>query len=186
MLVNEPARVWEIGCGTGLLLLEAAPRCASYLGTDFSAAVVSSLRAEVASRGLQYVQLERRVADDFSSLEPQQFDLVVLNSVVSTFRVRHISRRVLEGAVATLGEGGVVFIGDVRNLRLLEAFHAGVQLYQAEAGVRRHRYVSGCSGLWKSKKNWCSIRSTSADCVRPCPAYRMPRCCSSAGATPMR
>ena len=134
MLVNEPARVWEIGCGTGLLL-QRAPRCASYLGTDFSAAVVSSLRAEVAFARPAACATRRRVADDFSSLESQQFDLVVLNSVVH-FPSQAYSRRVLEGAVATLGEGGVVFIGDVRNLRLLEAFHTGVQPYQAAADVK--------------------------------------------------
>ena len=33
----RPQRVWEIGCGSGLLLLPLAPRCAEYLGTDFSA-----------------------------------------------------------------------------------------------------------------------------------------------------
>ena len=29
-----PRRVWEIGCGTGLLLLQIAPACAAYLGTE--------------------------------------------------------------------------------------------------------------------------------------------------------
>src|SRR5262249_5822303 len=45
-------------------------------------------------------------------------------------------RRVLEGAVSVVGPGGVLFIGDVRSLPLLAAFHTSVQLYQAEADLR--------------------------------------------------
>src|SRR5262249_48850342 len=39
--------------------------------------------------------------------------------------------RVLEGAVRATRPGGFVFVGDVRNLTLLEAFHASVQIHQA-------------------------------------------------------
>ncbi len=35
ILSFQPRRAWEIGCGTGLLLLQLAPQCAAYLGTDF-------------------------------------------------------------------------------------------------------------------------------------------------------
>jgi len=38
---------------------------------------------------------------------------------------------VLEGAVRAVAPGGFIFIGDVRSLPLLSAFHASVQLYQA-------------------------------------------------------
>src|SRR5262249_57183218 len=44
-------RVWELGCGTGLLLLELAGGCSDYLGTDFSSQALAALRGEVESRG---------------------------------------------------------------------------------------------------------------------------------------
>jgi acyl carrier protein len=43
--------------------------------------------------------------------------------------------RVLEGALHVLKTGGCIFLGDLRNLKLLEAFHASVQLYQAPASL---------------------------------------------------
>ncbi|MHC5863455.1 hypothetical protein, partial [Nostoc sp.] len=42
---------------------------------------------------------------------------------------------VLEGAVQATAPGGFIFIGDVRSLPLLQAFHASVQLYQAEPSL---------------------------------------------------
>ena len=44
---------------------------------------------------------------------------------------------VLEGAVAALRPGGRIFIGDVRNLPLLKAFHASVQCHRAGAGTKK-------------------------------------------------
>ena len=56
---------------------------------------------------------------------------MVLNSVVQYFPSLDYLRHVLEGAAASLSPGGVLFVGDVRSLPLLEAFHASVQLYRA-------------------------------------------------------
>jgi acyl carrier protein len=45
--------------------------------------------------------------------------------------------RVLKDAATVVRPGGRVFLGDVRNLRLLSAFHASVQLYKAPATLTR-------------------------------------------------
>jgi hypothetical protein len=71
------------------------------------------------------------MADDFSGIEPGGFDGVVLNSVVQYFPGVEYLLRVLEGAVRAVRPGGFVFVGDVRNLGLLETYHASVQLHQA-------------------------------------------------------
>src|SRR5437899_1235688 len=39
----RPKRVWEIGCGTGLLLFRIAPHCESYHGTDVSQTALNFL-----------------------------------------------------------------------------------------------------------------------------------------------
>src|SRR5262249_50953065 len=64
----RPARVLEIGCGTGLLLFRLAPRCASYTATDISVRAHRSVRREAAARGLP-VALLQRPATDFSGIE---------------------------------------------------------------------------------------------------------------------
>ena len=78
--------------------------------------------------------LERR-AEELSGLEGEDFDVVVLNSVVQYFPDDAYLRRVLSGALKCLRTGGAIFVGDVRNLALLEAFHATTELETAPADL---------------------------------------------------
>ncbi|HWK90360.1 MAG TPA: AMP-binding protein, partial [Longimicrobium sp.] len=125
-----PRRVLEIGCGTGLLLSRLAPGCERYVGTDLSPRVVEHLRALRARRQeLGQVEVLHRAADDFSGLEPASFDTVVINSVVQYFPGLDYLARVLEGAARLVRPGGRVFVGDVRDLRLLGAFRTAVETH---------------------------------------------------------
>jgi amino acid adenylation domain-containing protein len=128
-----PRRVWEIGCGTGLLLLPLAAGREHYLGTDLSAEGITRIQHQVDTLGLSQVSLQARVADDLEGLDGEVFDLVILNSVVQYFPDVTYLHDVLAGAIEHLSDGGVVFVGDVRNLALLEAFHTSVQLAQVGA-----------------------------------------------------
>jgi hypothetical protein len=49
---EQPRRVLEIGCGTGLLLFRIAPHCTKYWGTDFSQASLDFIQQQV---GAQHV-----------------------------------------------------------------------------------------------------------------------------------
>ncbi|AKT36703.1 hybrid non-ribosomal peptide synthetase/type I polyketide synthase [Chondromyces crocatus] len=131
ILALQPERVWEIGCGTGLLLYQVAPRCAEYLGTDFSESAIALLRHGTAEQGLDHVRLERREATDVRPADEGRFDVVVLNSIIQYFPDARYLERVIEGAVRAVRPGGVIFIGDVRSLPLLPAFHASVERHRA-------------------------------------------------------
>jgi amino acid adenylation domain-containing protein len=123
-----PRRVLEIGCGTGLLLHQLAPECAEYVGTDFSEVVLGRLGRSIAERApLAHVALRHQTADDFSGLAPRGFDLVVINSVTQYLPTVAYLERVVAGAIDAVAPGGHVFVGDVRSLPLLEAYHASVQ-----------------------------------------------------------
>ncbi len=131
----RPRRVLEIGCGTGLLLFRLAPECEEYFATDFSEVALGRVRAEAARRGLAQVTLLRRMADDFGGLEAGRFDVVVLNSVVQYFPGADYLVDVITRAVDVVRAGGCVWLGDLRSLPLLEAFHASVQLHQTPAAL---------------------------------------------------
>ena len=131
----RPARVLEIGCGTGLLLHRLAPACESYVGLDFSRVALERLGRSVAARGLRQVTLLEQRADALDDLPREHFDLVVLNSVVQYFAGAEMLRRVLDGAVGRTAPGGTIFVGDVRSLPLQRAFQLSVALHRAPADL---------------------------------------------------
>jgi amino acid adenylation domain-containing protein len=132
----QPRRVLEIGCGTGLLLLRVAPYCEAYVGTDFSPTVLRSLGQRVDEAGLnRTVTLLQREATDFADIVPGSVDLVVINSVTQYLPSIDYLLRVIEQAVDVVAPGGAIFIGDVRNLDLLEAFHTSVELFRANDAI---------------------------------------------------
>ncbi len=132
-----PRRVLEIGCGTGLLLFRLAPRTASYLGTDFSRVALDGIRRRLSQPGvhLPQVALRQAAADDWRGIAPGAADLVVLNSVVQYFPGVDYLVRVLAGAIGAVRPGGAVFVGDVRDLTLLETFYASVELHRAAGSL---------------------------------------------------
>jgi amino acid adenylation domain-containing protein len=127
----RPARVLEIGCGTGLLLFRLASGCEQYYASDVSSEVLRQVERQLPASGLTNVHLYHRAAHDMSGLPQGSFDLVIINEVVQYFPGVEYLVRVLEQALPMVRPGGRVFIGDVRNYQLLEAFHLSVQLEQA-------------------------------------------------------
>ena len=101
ILSLHPAEILEIGCGTGLLLLRIAPTSKRYVGMDFSASSLKSLRKQMAALdGKQSaVTLLERPADDFKDLDDNSFDTIIINSVVQYFPSLEHLTKVLEGAL---------------------------------------------------------------------------------------
>ncbi|MFI0543222.1 amino acid adenylation domain-containing protein [Streptomyces sp. WSLK1-3] len=136
----RPRHVLEVGAGNGLILSRLWSECASYWATDFSPRAIATLRAHVGAE--RSVRLRTQPADDLTGLPTGHFDTIVLNSVVQYFPDGDYLRRVLTGLTGLLAPGGRLFIGDVRNLELLDTFHAAVELARAVededlAAVRR-------------------------------------------------
>lgn len=138
ILALQPKKVLEIGCGTGLLLFRIAPYCTQYYGTDFSVSSLNYIRQQLSQ--LPQVTILQKVANDFEGVKSESFDTVILNSVVQYFPSIYYLMQVIEGAVKALIPGGFIFIGDVRSLPLLPAFHASVQLFQAEPFLTREQF----------------------------------------------
>ncbi|MCU7244372.1 MAG: amino acid adenylation domain-containing protein [Microcystis aeruginosa WS75] len=132
ILAQQPKKVLEIGCGTGLILFQVAPHCQHYWGTDISSVALDHIqRINQEGPKLEQIRLFTRTADNFEGLESEGFDTIILNSVVQYFPHIDYLLRVLEGAIKVLTPGGCIFLGDVRNLQLMAAFHADVELYKA-------------------------------------------------------
>ncbi|MFN2633629.1 MAG: amino acid adenylation domain-containing protein [Thermoanaerobaculia bacterium] len=131
----RPQRVLEIGCGTGLLLLRIAPDCEKYVGTDFSETAIRNLQKNVSRRAFPHVSLTQREARSFEGLPSGAFDTVIINSVAQYFPSVGYFVEVIRGALGALAPAGRIFLGDLRSLPLLEAFHASVELYKSRPSL---------------------------------------------------
>ncbi|MEU9670904.1 amino acid adenylation domain-containing protein [Streptomyces bobili] len=135
ILALRPRRVLEVGVGTGLLLSQIAPRCETYWATDFSATAVQALSAQVDRQDdlAERVVLQTRPAHDTDGLPAGRFDTIVINSVVQYFPSADYLADVIGKLMRLLAPGGALFVGDVRNLRLLRPLATAVQLHRTGA-----------------------------------------------------
>ena len=111
ILSLSPSHVLELGCGTGTILTLIAGHCKEYLGIDFSRPAIDRLKKQLEHLDLQNVTLLHRDANDFSGLNPDSFDLVIINSVVQYFPDNGYLLEVLRKAVNVVRTGGKIFIG---------------------------------------------------------------------------
>ncbi|MER5793880.1 non-ribosomal peptide synthase/polyketide synthase [Streptomyces sp. NPDC001980] len=125
----RPRRVLEIGVGSGLLLSRIAPDCAEYVGTDLSEEAVRALRAQVDAvpELVGKVTLHARPAHELTGLPEGHFDTIVVNSVIQYFPGADYLTDVLRSAARLLAPGGALFVGDVRNLRLLRTLATAIE-----------------------------------------------------------
>lgn len=80
----EPASSWsclDVGCGPGILTIEAARRMLSAAGADLSAAMVARAEALAAEQGMTNVRFVRTPAEVLP-FDDQEFDLAFAASVI--------------------------------------------------------------------------------------------------------
>ncbi|MEA5616273.1 amino acid adenylation domain-containing protein [Cronbergia sp. UHCC 0137] len=147
----KPQRVLEIGCGTGMILLNIAPQIESYWGTDFSQAAITRLTNIIQNRSLNNVNLLTREAIDFSEIPENYFDTIVINSVAQYFPSIEYLQQVITGALQILAPGGSLFLGDNRNLSLLNYFHASVAYFQADESTDKETFKNQVQRIAKTE-----------------------------------
>lgn len=136
IMALNPRKVLEIGCGTGLLLCEIAPACEKYAASDFSHTVIGQLSKRIEDNPAlkNKVTLCQGEALNPGDWPAGEFDTIILNSVLQLFPSADYLKRVLSNAIKFLAPGGRIFVGDVQNFDLLQAYHAGVAAYRHRDG----------------------------------------------------
>ncbi|MBT2380627.1 amino acid adenylation domain-containing protein [Streptomyces sp. ISL-111] len=133
ILELAPRRVLEIGVGAGLIMAPVAPHVELYWGTDLSGEVISTLRRQSAEDPVlaERTRFTATPAHLLGDLPAGTFDTVVINSVAQYFPGLDYLTEVISQAFALLGDTGTVFLGDLRDLRLLRCMRTAVHLVEA-------------------------------------------------------
>jgi amino acid adenylation domain-containing protein/thioester reductase-like protein len=137
ILQLEPRRVLEIGCGKGLLLFRVAPKCDRYVGIDVTPAAIKHLQGQFSqdTQSWSHVTVHVAAAHQIMEMINEQFDLVIINSVIQYFPSAEYLAEVIKTVQALVVSGGKIFVGDVRSLKLLPLFHTSVQRYHSSDDV---------------------------------------------------
>lgn len=130
----NPKNVFEIGCGTGLMLFEIAPHCTQFIGSDISMSAIDYIKRQIEQDTDKWKQVElfQGAANEFEFLKDKNIDTIILNSVIQYFPGIEYLEKVLGRAIDLIQPGGIIFVGDVRSFSLYPLFQTSVQLYQAE------------------------------------------------------
>ncbi|OON82592.1 non-ribosomal peptide synthetase [Streptomyces tsukubensis] len=150
-------RVVDVGVGVGLYLRELAPTADSYLGIDLSEAALASAAASVSVDGRlpAHITLRQGEATALAELPDGYADLVLFNSVVQYFPGSDYLRRALTEALRVAGPSGAVFVGDVRDLSLLPAFHADTQIRRAPSLAAADEVAAAASRALAEERELC-------------------------------
>jgi len=114
--IGPDRRVLEIGCGSGLLMWEIAPRVARFVGLDPSPLTQERNRAHAAELDVE-VELPVGFAHEIEGWAEGSFDLVLIASTAQFFPGPLYLERVIRLAGRLLASGGAVVIADVPDAR---------------------------------------------------------------------
>ena len=155
LLELKHERILELGVGSGLLLYPLLEHCREYTGLDFSERSLDGIRTQLSDVEREKVTLLHKDVRDLKELPFASYDLIILNSVAQYFPGTEYLKEVVAGAMTLLGPGGCLFLGDIRSLPLLDAFHTRVQ-YERAQGVVTAAEITKNAGTapFYRKRSW--------------------------------
>ncbi|PYF76880.1 non-ribosomal peptide synthetase [Pedobacter nutrimenti] len=119
-------KIYEIGSGGGQLLFELANSAELYVATDYAQTAIDKLneKLQLNREEWAHVHAEAVLADDFTYVADQSFDLVLIHSVAQYFPDVNYLIEVIKKSAASIKNGGCIFIGDMQGKNSLEMYHA--------------------------------------------------------------
>jgi len=159
-LLTPRSRVLEIGCASGISMFRLAPLAGYYHGTDLSAEMLKWSQREIGRRGLANVRLQHLPAHEIGRIPEDNFDLVVINSVLQCFSGHNYLRGVLRQAIDLMADEGVIFLGNVWDQELKAAFIRELAEFQrTHAGGEYRTKTDRSEDLFVARGFWEDLRA---------------------------
>lgn len=114
--------VLEIGSGSGLIAKEISPKVEKYICTDISEVVLGKSKRMLQREGINNVEFLQINSDNLFNIR-EKVDVVIINSVVQFYINYSELEKVISYCLNNLNEGGIIFIGDIRDPELRDSFY---------------------------------------------------------------
>ncbi|MCP4151772.1 MAG: AMP-binding protein, partial [bacterium] len=115
-LLQPQMRVLEIGCASGITMYRIAPKVSLYYGTDLSEAIIEKNKKRVKAEERENIHLATLPAQNIDKIKENNFDLIIINSVIQCFPGHNYLGKILRKALDLMANDGYLFIGDVMDL----------------------------------------------------------------------
>ncbi|CAH9057861.1 D-alanine--D-alanyl carrier protein ligase [Pseudoalteromonas holothuriae] len=113
--LTKTSKVLEIGCATGFTMYRIAQEVCQYVGTDLSDVIIERNNQRIQKEGITNIKLAAMPAHEVINLDEDNFDIVIINSVIQDFHGHNYLRQVINNVITKLGDKGIIFIGDVMD-----------------------------------------------------------------------
>lgn len=119
--LEKKMKVLEIGCASGITTFQIAPFVGDYYATDLSSEILKRTCLEAEKKRLTNITFSNLAAHEIDLLGENEFDLVIVNSVIHCFNGLNYLRDVLLKILTLSKDTGIVFLGDVMDLAKKES-----------------------------------------------------------------
>jgi tyrocidine synthetase-3 len=137
--LNKTMNVLEIGCSSGLTMFEIAKEVGAYHGTDLSSTIIANTGRVAQEKGFTNITLSCLPAHEIDQVQGENFDLVIINSVLQSFHGHNYLRDVLVKAIGKMKVKGLLFIGDIMDEDKREALIQDLHDFRQENRHKAYR-----------------------------------------------
>lgn len=114
--LTKDSKILEIGCASGISMYRIAPFVKLYYGTDLSESTIRKNQQRINSEHITNIKLKTLAAHEIDLLDEDEFDIIIINSVIQCFDGHNYLYNVFKKSIAKLKDTGIIFAGDIMDL----------------------------------------------------------------------
>jgi amino acid adenylation domain-containing protein len=153
-LLHPQMRVLEIGIGSGISMYRIAPKVGLYYGTDLSAVMIEKNKKQAQQEKHKNIKLFCLSAHEIDKINQNNFDLIIMNSVIQCFHGHHYLRNVIKQCLHLLAEKAYLFIGDIMDQQKKHALEQEMKSYSKKGNKTKTDFSNE---LFVAREFWQDI-----------------------------
>lgn len=114
--LNKETKVLEIGCSSGITMFRVAPHVKQYIGVDMCSEVLEFDKKTIQEKKLNNIKLYCMEATLIDTIEENDFNIIILNSVVQNFSGYFYLQNVINKIISVAADKSIILFGDIMDL----------------------------------------------------------------------